>query len=107
MTSCPPPWRTSITMRRMKAASSTTRIRAMSLRMVGRGDENLRSPCQSAEASGDDVDERLLDLVLRADHLSVGAVGHDRPHEVADLLGQVARGGGEARRGGRGPVEEH
>src|SRR3954463_12071361 len=91
----PPVWRTSMTMRRMKAASSTTRMRAMSLggRPGGRGSEPA--------PSGQQVDGRARDRILAGLDAGVGVVGDARRDEAADLLGEVDALAGRRRDGGR------
>src|SRR3954452_8844222 len=94
-TSWPPVWRTSMTMRRMNAASSTTRMRAMSLGGRPGGRRSETAP------SGEQVDGRAGDLVLGGLDARVGVVGDARRDQAADLLGEVDALTGRRRDDGR------
>src|SRR4051812_4113293 len=106
MTSWPPVWRTSITMRRMNAASSTTRMRAISPRWsTGRGRPETGR-------SDPDVQQRARDLVLGPHDRGVRVVGDAAGDQAPDLLGEVDAlvggrrdGRGDPAAGGRGLVD--
>src|SRR3954453_16830291 len=83
MTSCPPFWRTSITMRRMKAASSTTRMRAMSPSVVDHVDRNLK------RVSGHDVEQALLRRVLSLEHAGADVDLVAGEVELDELAGEI------------------